>query len=745
MTITVTFAQSLNSTLDITNAPGAGPRTAPAVLGLANGGWVSAGTDGSQTILNGSVDGLSATTVAQLGTGAALAELTDGRVLVVTDTGSDMRIGLYTNAGLGGGSTVTEVAPGESAFSAAALPGGGFVVASMLLDRSGTDVFLRFFDATGAVTLVTSPLPPAPVNERAPSVAVRPDGTVCMAWEQQNGPSTEIWYALYDASGNSVLAPTLLDNFGTINRAPVVVPTEAGFAIAYEDNGWLTGGTDITLAALTSAGGLVDFYNISNQTVAPSALNETAPALVHLGDNVVALAYAADSGAGGTANDTLTVIADLNTETFWPPSGVGGGGLTVLNNVTAPTIGLVGNGLLHVYQQDQTAVDITGESFRLIRVQQGEAGDDTMLATRFVDSMIGNGGIDTVDYTGAQGGITLNLDTGQSGGAASGDIMLDIDRLIGSAFDDVLTGASTAQTIYGGDGNDRLIDVDGINFDRHEGGSGTGDWIDYSGNSFFGVLIDLLNGQTRVLISGGNTEALADIENVRASQGSDLIRGSALANTLQGEAGDDRFAAEGGDDRLEGGAGNDYMEGGSGNDTLDGGSGNDTMFGGFGNDTYIIRDAVDQTTASFEGVGGGTADVVAAAISFVLTAGNDIEQLQTTSWLGTGAINLTGNALAQRIFGNAGANRLEDGLGAADTLTGGAGNDFYVVRNAGTLIAEGTGGGTHDAVFANVSFALAADDNIELLATLSVAGTTAINLTGNTRTQVITRGIAFVI
>jgi Ca2+-binding RTX toxin-like protein len=55
--------------------------------------------------------------------------------------------------------------------------------------------------------------------------------------------------------------------------------------------------------------------------------------------------------------------------------------------------------------------------------------------------------------------------------------------------------------------------------------------------------------------------------------------------------------------------------------------------------------------------------------------------MQTTSSAGTGAINLTGNALAQRIFGNAGNNRI-DGKGGNDTLNGGAGADVFVFSTA---------------------------------------------------------------
>ena len=71
-------------------------------------------------------------------------------------------------------------------------------------------------------------------------------------------------------------------------------------------------------------------------------------------------------------------------------------------------------------------------------------------------------------------------------------------------------------------------------------------------------------------------------------------------------------------------------------------------------------------------------------------------------------------------------------------MIGGGGNDTYFVRNSGTLIVENAGFGTVDTVGTSVSFALAADDNIEALTAIPATGTTAINLTGNGLAQRIT-------
>jgi len=88
------------------------------------------------------------------------------------------------------------------------------------------------------------------------------------------------------------------------------------------------------------------------------------------------------------------------------------------------------------------------------------------------------------------------------------------------------------------------------------------------------------------------------------------------------------------------------------------------------------------------------------------------------------------------LFGGSGNDRLNGGAGV-DEMTGGTGNDLFFVDNAADIIVENAGGGTADRVLASVSFALAADDDIELLTTNQHAGLTAINLTGNDLAQTI--------
>jgi Ca2+-binding RTX toxin-like protein len=222
----------------------------------------------------------------------------------------------------------------------------------------------------------------------------------------------------------------------------------------------------------------------------------------------------------------------------------------------------------------------------------------------------------------------------------------------------------------------------------------------------------------------------------------DLL-GDAAGNTLKGSAAADRLLGLAGADTLMGGAGADWLEGGAGADKLDGGAGADVMIGGADSDTYYVDNVGD---AVVELTGGGTADMVYAAISYIL--GAEVENLALT---GSAAINGTGNELANkltgngaantldggagddqlsggagddRLFGGAGADKLDGGAGA-DAMIGGDGNDSYVVDNAGDSILEVAGGGS-DSVTASISYVLGAE-----LETLSLSGSAAINGTGN--------------
>lgn len=178
-----------------------------------------------------------------------------------------------------------------------------------------------------------------------------------------------------------------------------------------------------------------------------------------------------------------------------------------------------------------------------------------------------------------------------------------------------------------------------------------------------------------------------------------------------------------------GGSSTDYLYGNERSNVLDGRSGYDTAYGFAGDDIFIVESLRDRV---FESANDGR-DTVKARVSFVLTAGSEVEVLATVASGSTLGINLTGNALAQRIIGNSGANRL-DGRGGADTLLGGWGNDVYSVDNVGDTIIENRGEGA-DIVRSAISYELAAGVSVETIMTTNPASRSSIRLTGNEFSQ----------
>ena len=113
---------------------------------------------------------------------------------------------------------------------------------------------------------------------------------------------------------------------------------------------------------------------------------------------------------------------------------------------------------------------------------------------------------------------------------------------------------------------------------------------------------------------------------------------TAATGTIPPNGGDDN-------DTILGGNGNDDLNGGAGADWLEGGAGQNDMAGGTGDDTYIVTSATDTVA---EGAGQGTLDRIYSSINYTLAASVQVEFLATDNIAGTGALNLTGNAFANR-------------------------------------------------------------------------------------------------
>jgi len=226
--------------------------------------------------------------------------------------------------------------------------------------------------------------------------------------------------------------------------------------------------------------------------------------------------------------------------------------------------------------------------------------------------------------------------------------------------------------------------------------------------------------------------------------------------TINGTAGNDVLqatAADGGDS-LNGMAGNDVLIGSTANDTLNGGTGADTLIGDTGDDLYIVDDANDVVSENnLLGV-----DTIRTSVSYTASAG--IENLIAAT-AGGGAVSanlvLTGNDLQNTISGSNGNDVLDGGDdNLADSLSGGAGNDTYIIRGtsnevineaADNSVSGLVGGNDTVIVVANAGrgvvngvanpYVLTAGAAVENIIASDANSTLRLDLTGNAFTQTI--------
>ena len=109
----------------------------------------------------------------------------------------------------------------------------------------------------------------------------------------------------------------------------------------------------------------------------------------------------------------------------------------------------------------------------------GGDGMDFLRGGAGADKLVGGAGIDTADYSTSSGGVSVALAQftldgagnlvviGGSlalGGDAAGDVLIGVETLVGSSFNDELSGDNIANGIAGGAGNDLIAGAGGVDF-----------------------------------------------------------------------------------------------------------------------------------------------------------------------------------------------------------------------------------------------------------------------------------------
>ena len=382
---------------------------------------------------------------------------------------------------------------------------------------------------------------------------------------------------------------------------------------------------------------------------------------------------------GGTGNDVMTggagddhYVVDSTGDRINEAFGGGvdearisglasytlGSGVENLTNLTAlPLFTGYGNALANVLTGSAGADRLYGLGGNDMLI--GGDGNDTLEGGAGADQLIGGNGIDTASYAGAAAAVTVNLAGLPGKGDAAGDTFSSIEFLVGSRFDDSLTGNASANFIFGGAGNDLIVGGGGV--DWFIGGLGADklvgngdDGISYAASAG-GVTIDLA-AQTA---SGGDAtgDVITGIRNAEGSAQADTLTGNADGNALYGGAGADRIDGAGGNDVIRGGAGADTLIGGAGIDMLDYSTSAAAVTIDLNTNTTSGGDAAGDTIAGFE-------LVLGSAFNDTLKASNAGSTLSG----GAGADTLTGRAGADIVIGGAGADKMSGGSGI-DTLS----------------------------------------------------------------------------
>ncbi|MEY8144525.1 calcium-binding protein, partial [Falsihalocynthiibacter sp. CO-5D18] len=349
----------------------------------------------------------------------------------------------------------------------------------------------------------------------------------------------------------------------------------------------------------------------------------------------------------------------------------------------------------------------------------GGSGQDIIEGGRNGDTLDGGEGVDILSYAGSNSSVVVDLESEtSSGGDSEGDVYVGFESVLGTGYDDELSGDSGSNVLWGGNGADTLTGRGGVDALMGQGGRdllnhagfilGEGDddvgevfdggddddWLLLGG---LGSLEHALDNDTLVSIESvvfgaGNTTGTrtlrlnADQFGAGISSTAEFILDShantqeitrvAMGNitflTLAGmtvfDANDAYthtflISGDSSDETIIGSQGGDFIHGGEGDDVLEGGAGADTLDGGGGQDVLSYFTSSTSVNINLEtGVAsGGDAD------------GDVI--------IGGTFAGLIGSLHADILTGDA-QNNFMFSSGGGDAMDGGAGSDWVLYLRA---------------------------------------------------------------
>jgi Ca2+-binding RTX toxin-like protein len=434
----------------------------------------------------------------------------------------------------------------------------------------------------------------------------------------------------------------------------------------------MIGGTGIDTIDLRSWNGPYTF-DMSTGVVVQwpnESFTEFENVLMGNGNNIVEGTVVANMMIGGTSTDTFRGYAGNDTL-------IGGQGNDSLE-------GGADEDALHGGQGDDTLLGDIGndvlEGGGSNDSLSGDSGNDTLIGDAGNDVFDGGANSDFVVYGLANVGVRVDLSNAAAQNTNFGtDTLIGIESILGSDFNDTLTGSTGANTLLGGAGNDSLVGGGGS--DSLDGGSGNDRMLGGALNDFY--FVDSTGDIVTELAGEGTADTVRTTLNtyttpsqveriIFVGTGNFVGLGNSGSNQINGHAGDDRFVdVLGGNDTISAGAGSDSMDFRSSAPAVvinlatgvHGGAAAGDFYSSiekfFGSNAQADTMTAGTGRANFSGYGGND----------TLTGGNNIDVLQ-------------GNAGNDSLDGQGGVDNLDGGAGD-DTLTGGSGKDVFVYSATG--------------------------------------------------------------
>jgi Ca2+-binding RTX toxin-like protein len=223
------------------------------------------------------------------------------------------------------------------------------------------------------------------------------------------------------------------------------------------------------------------------------------------------------------------------------------------------------------------------------------------------DTLRGEGGIDTADYSRRTTGVTITEGAGANdGGTGEADNLVDAEIILTGTGADSVTGAggpneirtgAGADSLAGGAGPDELLG--GSDDDALDGGAGSDALSGGPGTDSASFAARI--APVKVTLDDVKDDGeVGELDNV--GKDVETVEGGFVGDELTGSDGADTLRGNGGGDTLTGGGGSDVIEGGEGDDTVavrD--DAKDTVTCGPGADS-VVADASDEVAADCESV-----------------------------------------------------------------------------------------------------------------------------------------------